>query len=64
MKGWDSFRGFTRHVVGNETKISFWHDLWCGNLVLKLAFPVLHGIAHEKNASMVDNLEVLGGSNQ
>jgi hypothetical protein len=63
-KGWDTFRGFTRHVVGNGTKISFWHDLWCGNSVLKLAFPVLYGIARDKNASVADNLEVLGGSNQ
>jgi hypothetical protein len=32
--------------------------------VLKLAFPVLYGIARDKNASVADNLEVLGGSNQ
>ena len=50
-------------VVGNGTKISFLHDLWCGNSVLKLAFPVLYGIARDKNASVTDNLEVLGGSN-
>ena len=62
-KGWDNFRGFTRNVVGNGTKISFWHDL-CGNLVLKLAFLVLYGIACEKNALVADDLEVLGGSNQ
>jgi hypothetical protein len=26
-KGWDTFKGFTRFVVGDGTKVSFWHDL-------------------------------------
>jgi hypothetical protein len=33
-------------------------------MVLKKAFPVLFGIARVKDASIADNLELLGGSNQ
>ena len=62
-KGWETFKGFTRYVVGDGTRISFWHDLWCGDLVLT-AFLVLYGIVCEKNASVAANLEMLGGSNQ
>jgi hypothetical protein len=32
--------------------------------VLKEAFPVLFGIAWEKDASVADNMEILGGSIQ
>ena len=60
-KGWETVKGFTRHVVGDETRISFWHDLWCGDSVLKVAFPVLFGIACVKNAFVANNMEVLGG---
>jgi len=63
-KGWDSFSIFTIFVVGDGSKISFWHDLWCGNTALKVAFAALSGIVHVKDASFVDNLEFLGGSNQ
>jgi len=40
------------------------HDLWCEDTVLKESFPVLFGIARTKDASVADNLELLGGSNQ
>jgi hypothetical protein len=42
----------------------FWHDPWCEYIALKEAFLVLFGIARENDASIVDNLELLGGSNQ
>ena len=63
-EGWETFKSFTRHVVGDGARISFWHDLWCGDTVLKVAFPVLFGIACLKDASVADNMEVMGGSNQ
>jgi hypothetical protein len=44
-KGWDSFSSFTRFVVENGSRISFWHDLWCGNTTLKVAFPTQYDIA-------------------
>jgi hypothetical protein len=60
----DSFSRFTRFVVGDGSNISFWHDLWCGDTALKVAFPALFGIARVKDASIADNLEFLGDSNQ
>jgi hypothetical protein len=43
--------------------ISFWHNLWVGNITLKAAFPALFGIAAAKDTSIANNLEFLGGSN-
>jgi hypothetical protein len=50
--------------VRDRARTKFWYDLWCGNTVLKEAFHVLFGISCAKDASIVDNLELLGGSNQ
>jgi hypothetical protein len=50
--------------VGDGARTKFWHDLWCGDRVLKEAFPILFGIARMKDASVVDNMEVLGSSIQ
>jgi hypothetical protein len=63
-KGWETLKGFTRHMVGDGTRISFWHDLWCGDSVLKVVFPVSYEIACEKNALVAANMQMLGGSNQ
>jgi len=63
-KGWETFSGFTRFEVGDGERIRFWHDLWCGDSVLKEVFPDLFGIARVKDASVADNMEVLGGSTQ
>jgi hypothetical protein len=61
-KWWDTFSGFVRFEVGDGLRTKFWHDLWCENTVLKVAFPVLFGIACAKDALVADNTEVLGGS--
>jgi hypothetical protein len=63
-KGWETFSGYTRFEMGDGTRISFWHDLWVGNMTLKTAFPALFDIAVAKDASVANNLEFLGGSNQ
>jgi len=63
-KRWGSFSGFSRLEVGDGVRTKFWHDLWCGDRVLNEAFPVLFGIARMKDASVADNMEVLGGSIQ
>jgi hypothetical protein len=44
-KRWETFSSFTRFEMGDGVRTKFWHDLWCGNTVLKEAFPVLFGIA-------------------
>ena len=51
-------------MVGDGTRISFWHKLWCGDIVLKVAFLVLFGIPCVKNTLVAANMEMLGGSNQ
>jgi len=61
-KGWESFLSFFRLVVGDGTTIRFSHDLWCGDTVLKVAFHDLFGIARSKDASVADNVELLGDS--
>jgi hypothetical protein len=50
--------------VGDGVRTEYWHDLWCGDMVLKEAFPVLFGIAWVQDASVADNMEILGGSIQ
>jgi hypothetical protein len=50
--------------VGDGVRTKFWHNLWCGDRVLKEAFPVLFGSARMTDASVADNMEVLGGSIQ
>jgi hypothetical protein len=63
-KGWETFSSYTIFEVGDATRISFWHDLWVGDMTLKAAFPALFGIAAAKDASVANKLELLGGSNQ
>jgi hypothetical protein len=63
-KRWGIFFGLSRLEVGDGARTKFWHDLWCGDRVLKEAFPILFGIARMKDASVADNMEVLGGSIQ
>jgi hypothetical protein len=63
-KGWETFSKFLRYEVGDGIRTRFWHDLWCGDTVLKEVFPDLFGIARVKDASVADNMEILGGSIQ
>jgi hypothetical protein len=63
-KGWEKFLGLSRFEVGDGAMTKFWHDMWCGDTIRKEAFPVLFGIACAKDASVANNLELLGGSNE
>jgi hypothetical protein len=38
-KGCETFYGFARFEVGDGVKKFFWHDIWCGDTVLKEVFP-------------------------
>jgi hypothetical protein len=51
----------TRFNPGNGSKIRFWDDVWCG---LKEVFPGLYSIASVKDASIVDNMDFMGGTLQ
>jgi hypothetical protein len=63
-KGWEKFSSSTRFLVEDGSRISFWQVKWCRDVALKVAFPVLYGLACAKDASIATNLEILGGSNQ
>jgi hypothetical protein len=43
-RGWGKLSSHTRFEVGEGFNVRFWHDLWCGDMTLKDAFPVLFGI--------------------
>jgi len=40
-KGWETFSGVARFEVGDGFRTKFWHDLWCGDMVMKEVFPDL-----------------------
>jgi hypothetical protein len=47
--------------VRDGSKVRFWHDLWCGDIVLKETSSVLFGIASIKDAFVVTFVEFSGG---
>jgi hypothetical protein len=55
MRDWGEFFSHTKFVVVMAPR--FWHNEWCGNQILKIAFPKLFTIAQFKDASVVDHLE-------
>jgi len=54
----------TRLILGNGSRIRFWDDVWCGEVPLKVAIPVLYDIARDKDALVADHLVVGSGSYQ
>jgi hypothetical protein len=36
---------YTKLVVGDGSKVKFWHDTRCGDQAIKIAFPDLYRIA-------------------
>jgi hypothetical protein len=49
-KGWSLFCSHIRLILGNGSKIRFWDEVWCEEMPLKKAFPVLYDIARDKDA--------------
>jgi hypothetical protein len=60
-RGWRLFSSHTRFDLVDGSKIRFWDDVWCGEAILKEAFPGLYNIASAKDASIVDNMDFMGG---
>ena len=52
----EEFSRFTRFEVGDDFKISFWHDVWCGEQSLKEVFLESFCIACLRDAFLVDYL--------
>ncbi|XP_028113696.1 uncharacterized protein LOC114311727 [Camellia sinensis] len=40
--------------VGNGYRIKFWHDKWCGGIILKEEFPRLFQLSNDKDSSIKD----------
>jgi hypothetical protein len=54
-RGWGTFAKGVRFEVGLGSKVSFWHDVWCSDQLLKHVFPSLFSIARYKEAWVKDN---------
>jgi hypothetical protein len=62
--GWEIFSSHSRLVLGDGAWVRLWHDRWCGDTKLKEDFLMLYSIACEKDASVVANVEFVGGAFQ
>ena len=58
--GWEVFSKNVQFEVGVGEKVKFWTDRWCGDSPLQLTFPIVFGIASNKEASVTSSLEQLG----
>jgi hypothetical protein len=54
-QGWNFFANGIQFEVGMGLKVRFWQDIWCGEQLLKHAFPSLFSIARYKEAWVEDN---------
>ena len=52
MSDVDHFRSPVHYRVKNGSKVSFWHEVWCGDQPLKFQFPDLFRMARLKEATM------------
>ena len=43
------------------SRICFWHDLWCGDMVLNDAYPTFYNIAVNKEAAVANYFELHTG---
>ena len=50
------------YEVGDGSKVLFWHDVWCGELPLKVLFPELFIIACGKDAWVEENMQFQNGN--
>jgi hypothetical protein len=60
-KGWDSFQSHCSFLVGDDQRVRFWHDWWCGDMALKDAFPELFVISRDTEVSVADLMSFPNG---
>jgi hypothetical protein len=63
-KGWRLFSSHIKFDPGDGSKTRFWDDVWCGELSLNEAFPILYNIAHVKDTPIAVDLDCSSGSLQ
>jgi hypothetical protein len=61
-RGWDAFAAHVRYEIGNGSKVLFWHDVWCGEIPLKILFPDLFLIARRKDAWVEEIMQRQNGT--
>ncbi len=61
-KDWPSFKRFISFDVGDGSRVSFWHNVWCGDRTLKEMFPTLLVIACNPKALVADLLRGHNGT--
>jgi hypothetical protein len=64
QEGLGEFASLTRFEVADDSKIRFWHDMWCGDQALKEAFPDLCSIARIKDVYVANHLDLSNGPHQ
>ena len=57
--GWEVFSKNVQFEVGVGDRVKFWTNRWCGDSPLQLTFPIVFGIASNKEASVTFSLEQL-----
>lgn len=60
QKSWEVFSKYIRFEIGMGDRVRFWTDQWCGDLPLHLSFPIVYGIAINREASVASSLERMG----
>ena len=53
-KGWDSFKRFISFEIGDGSKVSYGHDVWCGDRSLKEMYPDLFAISCSPDSMVAD----------
>jgi hypothetical protein len=61
-RGWDSFCPFLSFTVGDGSMVWFWHDLWCGDVPLKVVYPELYVISGDRDAAVAELMSFRNGS--
>jgi hypothetical protein len=55
---WRAFSNFVSYKVADGSRIRFWHDTRCGEGALKSYFPEFYSLAHNKEALVLDYLDL------
>jgi len=54
------FEDNIRRIMGDGRDALFWHDIWVGEIPLKIKFPCLYELAEDKEWSVAEASRVLG----